>query len=295
MGKNALLYVDGQAIKMVFGNSIKVVPVKDVGLDFNRLFLDKLFSDFRVFVVASVEPLARDQFQEMIQGGQVQQGAQPPSPHQPRPPARTQPRVPMTQVPMPVGSSSWIKSNSKTIIIIDDLFTDDEIQATGRRAALAIAPDKAVNLGLLNPENVKNSSILRSLLAKGIIEFTSEEEARQMDAEREQGAAEEMRQRDAAIDKEAGLVPEGVSAAEYARSGGRTIDEAQAIEVTAGPSSPQDSASGLVGEPETMTDLFSQIEAPPEARPVVEDRPVARARVTTVPVTASAKSITRKE
>ena len=107
-------------------------------------------------------------------------------------------------------------STAASHIIVEDLPVGEDIRGVpGSKRMLSIAPDKAVNLSLLDPDAVAKSQILKRLIKAGILVPCSPAAADQAESESAQQALQEEKDR---LEQAAPLVPEGITAEEFAES-----------------------------------------------------------------------------
>jgi hypothetical protein len=292
--KNALIFVDGGVVKVVFGSSIKVMRPDEVGLGHNKEFLGKLFAGHRVLFVERAAEMSMDEFLSGVSAKLVRQ---------PEPESKTQ-RLPASAIavgparqarpgsaPGPEPSGQWIKSNAKTIIIIDDLPTNDEL-APGIKKALSLQPGRVTSLGALDQAKVAASTTLRRLIQNGTVSFSDPTEAMRLDIEHDEMTQQE---NDARLAQYSPII-EG-PAHDYASRG--LPDEthgAAMMEITDdAPARPNPEDSG------TMSDLMSMIaddSGVPAEEPRAEPAPrrplAARPRPEAVDPTSVARRIGRK-
>ena len=41
--KNTLIFIDGNKVKIVYGNKLKIISFEEIQLDYNQEFLDQIF------------------------------------------------------------------------------------------------------------------------------------------------------------------------------------------------------------------------------------------------------------
>lgn len=180
--KNALIFIDRNQVKVVFGTVLKVIKVEELNFTHNVNFFEQLFREANVFAVQEISKISKEQLLQMV----------------PSVPTRSQEERkveasierPVGPVPVPQRQEQenledsqhdfWVKSDAQTAIIIDDLFTGREI-VDGMPECLSIPHGRAVNLANLKPENVKASRILARLMQNQIIERCSRREAMEME------------------------------------------------------------------------------------------------------------------
>jgi hypothetical protein len=253
MKKNALIFIDGQVVKIVFGNSLKVIPPQDITLSHNVSFLDKLFAEHRVLYVDRAGEMSLADFVDGVAAKLGQKDE--PQPKLP-PSALVGPQRQAKPLPQPrreqPEAGQWIKSNAKTIIIIDDLMTNEEL-APGIKKALSMPPGRAICLGSLDADKVAASQTLRRLIQNGTLSFTDPEEAVRLESEHEERVRDE---NDARLEQYAPII-EGSARAAAERGMSSTVSghDAPMVDITDDqPSRPNPEDSG------TMSDLMSMIE-----------------------------------
>lgn len=185
MEKPALLFVDGETIKIVVGKTLKCIPFKEMSAEHNVRFVDQIFDQMTVLVVDKVNKLTKESFYGFIQENQTA-----PATEAKRAVPEVIPNKPkkspaaILQDARDEAESNLFRSAEETTIIVDDLPTGKDISGMpGEKLMLAIHPGTAVDLSLLPPENVKNSSILRRLIRDGKLIPCTRSEANQMEAE----------------------------------------------------------------------------------------------------------------
>ena len=277
--KKSLIIIDGESVKVLFGNCVKVVNFTELDSPYNKAFFDRLFSEGRVCGIESVSVLKRNDletFVERVRSGAVLQRtvAEPQTRPERTPPAIvTEPDEPEAKASMDPNGPIWIKSNAKTTIIVDDLLTDDLVPGTEFRKAMVITPNVPIDVSRLDKERLRKSKIFRRYLENGTFSITTAAEALRMEEEYQTRLQEE---NDARLDQYAPIL--GERAEKYqdkVRTGqmssrGPGID-AEPIEVTeSGPNS-----EALPNEdPGSMTRLMEMMaespppteEAPPEGQ-----------------------------
>lgn len=302
--KSALVYMDEGGLKIVYGTSVKVIKPTEMSLDYNVSFLDKLFSNYKVYVIESASLIQRDKLAELASAGpqpaKAAEQALDTEPEDELPPAQPAPVIKggKTAKPRAIRGPVFIKSNAKMTIIVDDLFTGDQIKDTGMRKALVVTPDLPVNLSILDQEMVKKSAILRRLIENGTFTPITVAEALEYEAA---AKAKKDAEDDAETEHSSRIIDssESGSAKKYAqgmKSGsGRRVDEADEIDLTedianAGrrrpgglPNEDTDTMSSLMdmigqaeaGEPaqEESGDEVLAVAEEPRAKAKLEERP----------------------
>jgi hypothetical protein len=205
--KTAVLFIENNIIKVVFGNLLKCVRADQLTLDHNKAFFNKLFAEHTVVVVETVGALTEDALYEMFEGG-VAAAAPSPEPATPAPKPIQSAVAPKTAPAQPKIQEEehrvgwWIKSNAKATIIIDDIYTGQDIpDVPGAKKALAVPYNRPVNLAEYDLEQVKKSTYLRKLLGNQTLVPCSPAEAEILEREywRQQEADESVK--DADLDK----------------------------------------------------------------------------------------------
>jgi hypothetical protein len=250
--KSALVYMDEGGIKFVYGTSVKFIKPGEMSLDYNASFIKKLFSSYKVYVVESASLTTEDGLASLSQQP-AQPAEQPPKEaketQQPQASRKAVARQGQRQ-----ASGAHVRSTAKTTIIIDDLFTGEQIKDTGMRKALAVMPDLPVNLSLLDPENVRKSAILRRLLEIGTIVPISVAEALSMEAEYKAKQDAEA-ERDIQASSRILDSSERGAAKRFAANAFDNDDGAEVIDINADMSRPR--PSGLPNEdPGSMSELM---------------------------------------
>ena len=273
--KKSLVVVDGDCIKVLFGNCVKAISFSEIGSPYNRAFFDRLFSEGKVCGIETVSVLGRndlDAFAERVRSGKVLQPEPEPPAADSRPPAiAVEPDVPKSRPSFDPNGPIWIRSNAKSTIIVDDLLTDDMIPGTEHRKALVIMPDVATDVSRLDKERLRKSKIFRRYLENGTFSITTAAEALRMAEEYEERVREE---NDARLEQYAPIL--GEKAEKYSdkvRTGQMSSKapgmEAESIEIS---SSDGPSSDALPNEdPGSMSRLMEMMaEEPP---PVPEGMP----------------------
>jgi len=185
MQKKSLLLIDGDKLKIVYDEKMRCISFQDLSLEHNVEFLEKIFRTTTVFKVDQVSAVALEQLEGLLTSedttvtqqttseiGTVSKESQV---------RKIVPKHnPVTQQTTSVDqSSNWIKSNSKTTMIIDDLYTGNTINR-GRASvpqSLALPPGKPFDLNSIKEDLVKASRILPRLLSQGFVSRISFDEA----------------------------------------------------------------------------------------------------------------------
>jgi hypothetical protein len=248
MGKNAVVFIDDpeQTVKVAIGNTLKVVKYSDLQLEHNKRFFERLFAEADVYVVDKVSPLPKEKFEQFIEGiqsgevgPQAEAEAEVEAPQVRKPVTQ---RAPQRQVPAPAQRSSYLRSAAKTHIIIDDLYVGEGIRGDKTlKRALAIAPNTAINLALLDKEAVENSVILQQLMRDNILVPCTPVEAAKL-----QQLADQKAEEDSKTTLE--IVSDGTSGsaeryAEGVRRGAVSVDDVEEIKIEDDGKEPEDITS----------------------------------------------------
>lgn len=273
--KPALLVLERESIRVIYGSSMKIIKTAEASLPHNVAFFDKLFAENRVLAIEKVKEMGKDQlfgFLSQRPAAQPQPAATPPSTFQQPAPAQYQQQPQQRPADLNDGSF-WVKSSAKTTIIIDDLFTNAEIpNAPGCRQALSVSPERPVNLANYNPEDVNRSGILRRLLTIGTLVRISSNEANHMHATADtkaDGGGNE-------VDRYAPLIPEGMGAAAYAAGYRGAHDEATVVDITSDFKTSHGDQTSLYGSNEdsgSMEGLMQYITQPPPIEQAAAEEP----------------------
>lgn len=259
----AIVFVDGDNVKVVFGNSVKTVKVSEFGSKQNHIFLNKLFSSFNVFIVDQVRPTSRNKLLSSLSAGKER--AEPrPEPDRAAPQRHTPVDIPVrTEVASEVASEvdiltgktshAFLKSLAKTTLIIDDLPTGVMISGTDIPQHVSVGPGRTVNLGALDQESIQKSKILRSLMRRKILVPVTPDEANRAETEYSVQLQEE---NDARLDYESPII-DG-PAADYVGAESQ-IHDAMPINLDEGADAPPEHASNE--DSGGMDELMAQIAA----------------------------------
>ena len=180
----ALIFLDGNTCKIVFGNAIKCFPVSSYSNPEIDKFLDKIFSSYDVRVATSTSKTDKEAFVSAIErassGTQVQSRisqSKPTSTHVPAPTQQQRKQAATFQAP-DYSNINWVKSNAATTLVIDDLLTNEEVRpGTGIKKAFVISPDSPSSLAGIDQQSIRQSKILASLLRNGTLVPISQSEA----------------------------------------------------------------------------------------------------------------------
>lgn len=182
--KNALVFIDNNQIKVVFGSVIKIIKVNEMKLSYNVSFFEQLFKEANVYSVQQISKLTIDQLFDM-------------SPIESKSDDEKKIDKSINNHSSEKDSQEeenddldfWVMSNAATSIIIDDLFTGRDI-AEGIPESLSIPHGRAVNLSNLNQEAVKASRILRRLMDNKTLARCSKREAFEMERKYEENLSQ---------------------------------------------------------------------------------------------------------
>jgi hypothetical protein len=285
--KTVILVDDGQ-IKVIYGDKLKCIRFADAGLPHNLAFLDALGASTTLVNVDQVSVVSPHELAEIL--GDLEA-----APRKARDPEVSLPETmiaipkrgdaqrpqPRPRAPLPPtkeffapadGGDIFIKSNSQTTIIIDDLYTNTVIARPGmapQKQALALEPGKPVNMAGLDQESVQKSRILAKLLASGLVMQIPHDEATEMLAQHEKRQASVI----SAKDMTSSLVPDGMSAASYAqraRHGELPDDDVQSIDISESDRMPSVVTNEVSGSMEklmaSLAETDGQQDAPEQPR-----------------------------
>lgn len=277
MGKRkSLVFVDDGALKVVFGSSLKVIKPADVAQPYNIQFFDKLFAESDVVVLTSAEVISREKFDAYVDamgpgeaGGPCRDVRSDQASAQALPKkqaAKAQRRMTPDEV---VSSGVFIRSNAKTTIVVDDLFTNAEI-APGVKKALAVLPDLAVNLSTLDQDQVRKSSILRRLIDNGTFVACSAKDALKMEEVRERKIAEE---EDSRLDQWAPIVDSHRRALDKEDDRSRIGRIADPLDITEDVQRPGMAAASSNEDSGLMSNLMDMLDQAPPDEGMLSSRP----------------------
>jgi hypothetical protein len=177
MEKKSLLLIDDNRLKVVYGDKMRCIAFPDLSLEHNAEFLAKIFRTTKVFKVDQVSPVDSGQLEGLLD--REKDAASPAS--QPPPKARAVPSPPQEaqRTTSTDQGSNWVASNTKTTIIVDDLFTGNTVSRGGASVpqTVALHPGKPFDLSTLKEDLVNASKILPRLLAKGWVSRVSFDDA----------------------------------------------------------------------------------------------------------------------
>lgn len=170
--KTALLYVDDDCVKIVVGESLKIIKFNALKADHNIQLLEKLFSNCTVFTIKDLVELSKDSFVRHI-GEKMEKVEE-------KPLAKTAAIVAVPDqkrsVPAILAEAEeesdrmLFRSTDETTIVVDDLPTGDDLpNMPGVKRTLAVVPYKAIDLSSLPEESVRNSKQLKRLIREGTL------------------------------------------------------------------------------------------------------------------------------
>jgi len=266
----ALIFLDGDTCKVVFGNILKCFPISDHSKPDIEKFLGKIFSTYDVRVATATAKVEKSAFLSAIQRSSSAQNIDLPSSaiSRPKPPPQTM----MTQLRNEASSHSvapdfanlnWVKSTAATTIVIDDLLTNEEIRpGTGIKRAFVISPGLPSNLFGIDAQSIRQSKILANLIRNGTLVPISQAEAFRIQNEYDIKTREE---NDAALDDVSPIVDRRSVMENGMNTGGH---EATLLDLTS-EADLMPSKDSLPNEGMgTMSELLGQIYDEPEAEVV---------------------------
>lgn len=285
--KTALLFVDDGLVKIVIGNTLKTIKFSEVDAEHNQGFLDQLFSSAKVLVVDKASELTRESFDDFATDVQNPHGSEVKAEIQAAPKA-TEQRIQRQQAIAAQDDGTMLfRSLDETTIIVDDFPTDEDIpDAPGAKKSLVIRPDKALNLANFDPERIKKSNYLKRLIREGRLVPCTPAEADRMEREHSAKLMEDDRAR---TDASSPIIPDGISAVDFARmqSTGSVPMNAPSVEISIDEPQPRIKKGGKpaiedmedISSSMTMDQLMelvgSEDERPVESQPI--PRPNRRA------------------
>ena len=181
MPKTALLFVDDEMIKVVIGTTLKYAKFSELTLDHNVRFFDRIFSDpnINVFIVDKASQLVRETFDAFVakvsaadkaeELDEVEEVEERPRSAPRAAPAARPAQKKQAQTQQQANGMRLYRSTSETHIIVEDLPVGEGVRGESVQRYLAIAPNKAINLSVLDPEAVNRSVILRQLINDGTL------------------------------------------------------------------------------------------------------------------------------
>jgi len=194
MSKASLLIIDEGIVKVVVGNTLKVCKVSELNLPHNVRFFERLFSDSKVFSVDSLSEVSASDFAKFMNQSVDEAVQDEPDEEVEVPTERQQKQADLKK--RAIARKRMIEDDSEapselllyrstaaSHIIVDDLPVGDTIRGLeGVKRMLSIAPNKAINLSVLDPEAVRKSVILRQLIREGILVPCTPKEAAEIEA-----------------------------------------------------------------------------------------------------------------
>lgn len=290
--KTALLFVDEEAVKIVFGISLKTIKMSELVAPHNKRILEQIFSQYKVLIVDKVSELSKDDFESWIKEVQEIQ----------KPAPKPEPTIVTTALPGVVTAATPQKTATKlsrataeilkeaeedsnrmlfrlteeTTMIIDDLPTGEDIPGLpGVRKTLAIHPWKAVDLAALPQDSIKASGILKRLIREGKLVPCTTAEAIQIEQDHDRQLKLD---NDARLEQASPIIDEKAEAFASRLSKGGRLDinakDADTMEIT--DDSPLSASKGemsltdlmkIAGASDEAMPDFSMPVAPPEATP----------------------------
>jgi hypothetical protein len=260
MEKTALLFVSENTIKIVVGNTLKIVKFTDMDLDHNKRFFERLFAEAKVVTVEQVSEMTKDALDSFV----AQFAALTDKPKEPLPKSAlvsmpsSHPPVPK-QAPEPGDGPLIYRSTAATHIIVDDLPIGSTLRGTDTPVMLSIPPDRPINLSTLNPETIRKSAILRRLINQGVLVPCTPTEANQMEAQYDSKIKQEADARFEAVSPMIDDDTPGSAKAFWERNrqghGAWKDDAPETINVTANEPASR-TASADLNSPLTMTQLM---------------------------------------
>lgn len=181
----ALIFLDGDTCKVVFGNVLKCFQISENSKPEIDKFLEKIFASYDVRVATATAKTDKDSFIAAIQKAPGAQEAHVPTSmiaktkpiQSPMVAQARQQQSSITQAP-DFTNLNWMKSMAATTIVIDDLLTNEEVRpGTGIKKAFVISPGLPSNLVGIDPQTVRQSRILANLLKNGTLVPISQAEA----------------------------------------------------------------------------------------------------------------------
>lgn len=241
MEKAAILFVDGETIKIVIGKTLKCMHFSELSATHNIKFIEQLFGQAKVVSIDKVSPLDKNAFDTFV--SKFQSAVSTPEKASVPPPVSPSKKSAATirEDAEEESIASFFRSLEETTIIVDDLPTGEDLpNLPGVKRMLAIHPNKAVNLSALPQEAIKNSAILKRLIREGKLIPCTRAEALAIESDYERKVRED---NDARLDHMAPILTE--RAADYAAglssSGKLDIDahDAETIDLTEDVSAPE--------------------------------------------------------
>lgn len=200
---NTLFVIDGDMLKVVYGNRLKCIPFGEMLESHNASFLNKLASTSRILCVDKAVVLSPDDLEAYVNAlykrAPTQVARQMPVVDQSMPDdarpvraSRSEDPVQHSSQPMPNENRSnakptWLVSLAKATIIVDDV-TDGVIQRGGvsRDKNLVLEPGKPVNLSRLDSQQISDSYTINQCLSNGTFKLIDKARAMAMLREHEE-------------------------------------------------------------------------------------------------------------
>jgi len=199
MSKTALLFIDSQVVKVVYGNILKCVKFSDLDLPHNQKFFETIFDGHSVFMVKDVGELNRESFDVWLDSQREETSDIEIAPAKAEK-AKVQPSGKATETVKKIDKSKisraaaaiieeaeqdsnrmLFRSTAETVITVDDLLTSQDIPGMpGVKQSLSIFPYRAVDLGAIPPENLKRSAGIKKLIREGTLIPCTPAEARSL-------------------------------------------------------------------------------------------------------------------
>jgi hypothetical protein len=270
----ALIFLDGETCKVVFGNVLKCFPISDHSKPDIEKFLEKIFSTYDVRVATSTAKTDKEAFVSAIQkaSGSQMVPAQAPASMIAKSKPMSSPMVEQAKqqkssaIQAPdFANLNWMRSTAATTIVIDDLLTNEEVRpGTGIRKAFVISPGLPSNLLGIDAQTVRQSRILANLLRNGTLVPISQAEAFRLQNEHD---IKMKREEDADLDDTSPIVDRRSIMENGMGTGGH---EAPPLDLTS-----EADLMPVKGEMPnegygTMSELMEQIYAPPGDAPPEE-------------------------
>ena len=193
--KNTLIFIDGNKVKIVYGNKLKIISFEEIQLDYNQEFLDQIFYNTSVLTVDNISLLDRESFNKITwsikQTDPVKEQTEEPIKEVKEQSSLEKiisdpagpPKVKHLEgfIPQP-GGDVYIVSTSEVTMIIDDLYTKNKINRGGAmvQEATTLPPGKPINLSSLDQDSLKSSYILKRMVQNGTVKQVSFEEAMEL-------------------------------------------------------------------------------------------------------------------
>lgn len=268
--KTTLLYVEGDQVKIVFGNKLKCIPFDEIRLDYNQEFLDAIFCNTTVVKVDKIALLSKDQLGAMV-GERAPKAPDSANGESDSPKkaivARTsdpitsteKPPLPGGLMPQSGGGDVYIVSTSEVTIIVDDLYTRNKIVRGGAQVpeAVSLLPGKPVNLSNLDQKSVKESNILRRMLRNGTVKQVGFDEAMEYNKAFEaQASASMFSVHDI---PSGGMVNASAGVSEAQQMASNMFDSPSEITIDIGGRDLQHSGDGTNESSGSMSDLMTQL------------------------------------